>query len=632
MGCHSLALGVPRLPLIQRPDGGGGFPPMWEKALSPVGWMGWDLGMQPSVPDHLDHRYRGEHPIRTLLHLFRPDRGKLLLAAAVFVVKHSPIWLLPLITATVLDVVVQHGSQNRLWQATGVLLFILVINYPLHQWYVRLLGGSIRRMGTTLRSALCRRMQQLSIGYHARVSSSVLQAKVVRDVESVEQMVQQSSDMGLGAVVTLTGGLVVIGLRTPEFLPVFLVVVPAAGFLVMRLRGRLRSHNEHFRREVEHLSSRVGEMTTLIPITRAHGLERTALGRVDGSLRQVFAAGLRLDTMNGRFNSAAWVMLNVLGVLCLTGSALVAYHGWLPVTAGDVVMLSSFFTVLTSSVTTLLGLAPVISKGLESVRSAGEVLQAPDLESNAGKADVEQVRGRIDFRHVGFAYGDEAPAVDAFTLSASPGETIALVGASGAGKSTVLNLLIGFIRPTTGRILLDGVDMATLDLRSYRRFLSVVPQESILFEGSIRDNVTYGLRDTDERTLQQALRDANALEFVERLPDGLDTVVGERGARLSGGQKQRLAIARALIRDPRVLVLDEATSALDNRSEALVQEALARLVHGRTVFVVAHRLSTIQGADRIVVMDGGRIVESGTHRELLSRGGVYAGLQPARHG
>lgn len=541
------------------------------------------------------------------------------------------MWLLPLITANIIDVVVQHRPERELWLNAGALLCVLVLNYPMHLLYVRCLGGSVRRMGTALRDALCRRMQQLSIGYHSRTSAGVLQAKVVRDVESVEQMVQQSADMGLAAVITLSGGLTVIAVRVPSFLPVFLVVVPAAALLVMRLRARLRSHNESFRQEVEQLSARVSEMTSLIPITRAHGLERTALGRVDGSLRQVFTAGLRLDLLNGRFGALAWILLNSLGVACLAGSALVAYHGWLPITAGDVVMLSAFFTTLTGSMTTLLSLAPIISKGLESVRSAGEVLQAPDLESNAGKDRVDEVQGRIDFEGVGFGYeGVDSPAVEDFTLSARPGETVALVGASGAGKSTVLNLLIGFIRPTSGRILLDGTDMATLDLRSYRRFLSVVPQESILFEGTIRENVTYGMGETDEHTVRQALRDANALDFVEDLPDGLSTVVGERGARLSGGQKQRLAIARALIRNPRVLILDEATSALDTRSEALVQEALARLIHGRTVFVVAHRLSTIRAADRIVAMDQGRIAEVGTHEELMGRGGVYAGLQPAR--
>ncbi|MFD4232391.1 ABC transporter ATP-binding protein [Streptomyces sp. NPDC058545] len=582
-------------------------------------------------PGALDHRYRGEHPVRTLGYLLRPDRRRIAVAAAVFVVKHSPVWLLPLITANIIDVVVQHRPERELWLNAGTLLCVLLLNYPMHLLYVRCLGGSVRRMGTALRDALCRRMQQLSIGYHSRTSAGVLQAKVVRDVESVEQMVQQSADMGLAAVITMIGGLTVIAVRVPSFLPVFLVVVPAAALLVMRLRARLRSHNESFRQEVEQLSARVSEMTSLIPITRAHGLERTALGRVDGSLRQVFTAGLRLDLLNGRFGALAWILLNSLGVACLAGSALVAYHGWLPITAGDVVMLSAFFTTLTGSMTTLLSLAPIISKGLESVRSAGEVLQAPDLESNAGKDRVDEVQGRIDFEGVGFGYeGVDSPAVEDFTLSARPGETVALVGASGAGKSTVLNLLIGFIRPTSGRILLDGTDMATLDLRSYRRFLSVVPQESILFEGTIRENVTYGMGETDEHTVRQALRDANALDFVEDLPDGLSTVVGERGARLSGGQKQRLAIARALIRNPRVLILDEATSALDTRSEALVQEALARLIHGRTVFVVAHRLSTIRAADRIVAMDRGRIAEVGTHEELMGRGGVYAGLQPAR--
>lgn len=410
-------------------------------------------------------------------------------------------------------------------------------------------------------------------------------------------------------------------------MPVFLVVVPVAAVLVDRLRARLRTHNEDFRHEVETLSSRVTEMTRLIPVTRAHGLEGKALRRMDGTLSRLLTSGMRLDLLNGRFGSLAWVLLNVIGVLVLTGAALISYYGVWGVSAGDVVMLSAFLTTLTNSTTTLTGLAPVITKGLESVRSVGEVLQAPELEDNEGKSELTALHGSVTFEDVGYSYDDGGAAVRDFTLSVTPGETVALVGASGAGKSTVLSLVIGFIRPTSGRVLLDGTDMNSLDLRTYRRFVSVVPQESILFDGTILENVAYGMEDeADEDTVRAALRDANALEFVERLPEGLHTLVGERGARLSGGQKQRLAIARALIRDPKVLVLDEATSALDTRSEALVQQALARLLRGRTTFVVAHRLSTVRGADRIVVMGEGRILETGTHDELLHRGGAYTEL------
>ncbi|MEU8862762.1 ABC transporter ATP-binding protein [Streptomyces umbrinus] len=577
----------------------------------------------------LDHRYRGEHPVRTLVYLFRADRWRIAAAFAVFTVKHSPIWLLPLVTASIIDTVVQHGPVGRLWLSAGFILFILLINMPLHLLYVRLLYGSVRRMGTALRSSLCTRMQQLSIGYHSRVSAGVLQVKVVRDVETVEQMVQQTAETGLGAVTVLAGGLVIIAIRTPEFVPVFLLVVPVAALLVARLRTRLRTHNEDFRHEVEQLSSRVTEMTRLIPVTRAHGLEGKALRRMDGTLRKVLNSGLRLDLLNGRFASLAWVFLNVIGVLFLTAAALVSYYGVWGVSAGDVVMLSAFLTTLTNSTTTLAGLAPVITKGLESVRSVGEVLQAPELEENEAKARLDSLRGAVEFEGVGYAYEDAGrPAVRDFNLSVAPGETIALVGASGAGKSTVLSLVIGFIRPTSGRVLLDGADMNTLDLRTYRRFVSVVPQESILFDGTVRENVAYGMddADADEATVRAALRDANALEFVDRLPRGLDTVVGEHGARLSGGQRQRLAIARALIRNPRVLILDEATSALDTRSEALVQQALARLMRGRTTFVVAHRLSTIRGADRIVVMGDGAVREIGSHEELLELGGAYTAL------
>lgn len=580
----------------------------------------------PETP--LDHRYRGEHPLRTLLYLFGPARARLAGAVAVFFGKHAPVWLLPPVTANVIDVVVEHRPLAELWWNCGVMFAVLALNPPLHLLYVHWMHGSIRRVGRDLRSALVHRMQQLSIGYHSRTNSSVLHTKVVRDVETLETGLQQTADNGLTAVATLTGGLVVITVITPAFLPVFLVLVPVSVLLVGMLRARLGERNASYRRSVERMSSSVSDMTTLIPITRAHGLERTALGRVGRDLDTVLHEGSRLDLLNARFGSLSWVVFNALGTGCLVGTALVAYHGWLDVTPGEIVMLSAYFSTLTGSVTALLTLAPVVGKAVESVRSVGEVLQDPDLEHNDGKVRVTAVEGAFRFEDVSLTYdGESRPALSGIRLDVPVGRTVAIVGGSGAGKSTLLNLVLGFHRPTGGRLLLDGRDMGELDLRDYRRFVSVVPQESVLFEGSVRDNVTYGLPDVDEETVRRALADANAAEFVDGLPEGLDTVVGERGTRLSGGQRQRLAIARALVRDPRVLVLDEATSALDSRSEALVQEALARLVAGRTVFVVAHRLSTVRNADHIVVMDRGRVQETGTHAELLARGGAYARLQ-----
>ena len=543
------------------------------------------------------------------------------------------MWFLPVVTAAIIDIVADGGEVTTilLWFALAAVL--LLQNYPNHLVYTRNFMTVVRDTGADLRNALAAHLQSLSIGYHTRVSSSIVQTKVVRDVENIELMLQQVTHPLLSSTMVLIGALTMTAILVPQFLPVYALAVPIAMGLRWSLSRRSRSRNEVFRREMEGFAARVGEMASLIPVTRAHGLEETAVTRVATSADGVRRAGLELDMLNGRVASISWVVMQLLGVGCLVLAAIFSLTGILPITPGEVVLLSTYFALLTQGLTQLLMLIPVGARGLESVRSIAEVIQEPDLEQNEGKRAVHEVAGRLTLQRVSHRYaGSDADAVHDIDLEIAPGETVAFVGSSGSGKSTLLNLVLGFVRPSTGRILLDGADMQAIDLRTVRRFISVVPQDSVLFEGTIRENVAYGMPHVGDHRIRAALRDANALDFVDAQPLGWDTIVGERGARLSGGQRQRLAIARALIRDPRILLLDEATSALDPESEELVKEALGRLMRGRTTLVVAHRLSTIRSADRIVVLERGRIVEQGRHSDLLERSGRYAQLHAAQAG
>lgn len=571
--------------------------------------------------------YQGAKPWKTLFGLYKGRSKSLLLAGFYFVVKSAPLWVMPVITAHVIDQIAKPGPHTlrNLGIDALIMTVVLLQNLPTHWLYIREISKMARNVEAELRGAIVRRLQLLSISFFKNTRTGTLQSKVLRDVEAVDQMSRTLFDGGFNAAIAIISSVGITLVRAPQFLLVFLIMVPAASMLRMFFSDALRKNNQNFRYEVESMSAQVMGMIEMIPMTRAHAAEDAEISRVNRKLGMVKQAGFDLDLQNAIFGAASFIVFNFFTMLSLILAALACYTQFMPITPGDVVMLSVLFGSISNSVQQIANMLPVITRGFESIRSIGEVLESPDIEQNLGKIKISEVRGGFAFESVGFTYrGTERGSLHDFSLNVEPGETIAVVGPSGSGKSTLMNLILGFERPTTGRVLMDGRDMNEIDLRSYRQSVGVVTQETLLFHGTLRENILYGGRNIPDAQVLAALKDANALEFIEKLPGGLNTIIGDRGSRLSGGQKQRIAIARALIRNPRVLILDEATSALDVASEAVVQAALDRLMHGRTTFVVAHRLSTIRNAGRIVVLEEGRMMEIGTSSELLERGGLYA--------
>jgi len=406
----------------------------------------------------------------------------------------------------------------------------------------------------------------------------------------------------------------------------FVVLLPFAGGLVYFFRNKIRQRNRDFRRQIEEMSGAVAESVEMLPVTKAHGLEDIEIEKVNGTLYNLRGKGYRLDITEAVFGASGWVTFTLFQVICLTFTCMLAYQGRIQI--GDVVMYQGLFGTIMMSVSNLINVYPQFAKGFESIHSVTEVLASTETDEYQGTKVPGSIRGAFRFENVRFHYKDtDKHVLNGFTLDVKPGETIALVGESGAGKSTVLNLAIGFYRPTSGRILLDGVPFDELDMRAYRRQIAVVPQNTVLFSGTIRQNITYGLTNVSEEELERVIRMANLQDVIAAMPDGLDTMIGEHGGKLSGGQRQRIAIARAMIRNPRIIFLDEATSALDNISEFVVQKAMRELIRGRTTFIVAHRLSTIRDADRIVVMKNGRIQEVGSYEELMQRRGEFYQLK-----
>ena len=559
----------------------------------------------------------------TLFRLYKGNYGNLAVAVIMFILKSMPSWVIPLVTACIIDTATSKPDDavRRLIICGIIILAVMVQNIPTTFLYSMYFSRAQRSVEAGLRGAMIRKLQQLSISFHKDFSSGKIQSKVMRDVESVETFTSQIFSTVITAIVTMTISLVIVINKSIIVFFMFLICVPFTVFLTRLFRRKIQERNHNLRKEIENVSADVLDMEELIPVTRAHSLENYEVNKMVGSITKVASRGYSVDKIHAIFGSSNWFLFTFFQMICLFFTGTLALKG--KITIGDVTLYQNYFNTLISQVSSIINLLPIIAKGAESLSSIGEILSSTNIEPNERKQKIKNLDGDFEFKDVNFKYDDDTPVLNGFSLKVEKGETVALVGESGSGKSTVLNLLIGFNQPDSGIFKIDGKDAADIDMRSYRQFLSVVPQNSILFSGTIKGNITYGRKSVTDEMLNYAIKAACLDSVIEKLPNGINTFVGEHGAKLSGGQRQRISIARAIIRNPQVIIFDEATSALDSVTENEIQTAIDNLTRDRTTFIVAHRLSTIMGADVILVMRDGNVVEKGNHEELLAKKGFY---------
>lgn len=577
--------------------------------------------------DFLDRYYSAgdKNPLLLLLKMCRGYYGKLIVSAVFCVLQLSALLYIPIASANIIDAITigGEGMIQKTIIEFAILAFLLLINYPLQIIYMRTRNDAMRSIEVALRGAIITKLQRLTIQFNKEMESGRIHSKIIRDVESIRTLIHNLHTRGVHIVVNVVTIVAVLLIGGNWQVLVFFVLC-APFFLIIKqaFRKKLREENSEYRKTMEHTSAKVVDMVNLIPVTKAHGLESYEIGKMTGLLSSAARAGFRVDDINNRFGVATWLIFQVFRFACLGVTVYLTCIG--EMTIGQLTLCQTYFVTFLGHVSELLNLMPIITAGTEAVNSIGEILGSNDVESDEGKIPIKDLKGEFDFKNVVFEYRDGNRAVlSGLDLSVKAGEKIALVGESGSGKSTIVNLVTAFYLADSGTVTVDGKDMKDIDLRSYRKHIAVVPQNSILFSGSVRENITYGSPDVSEEKLNEVIELACLKDVIEDLPEGIDTVIGERGAKLSGGQCQRVSIARALIRDPKVIIFDEATSALDTVSEKHIQQAIDNLSKDKTTFIVAHRLSTVKNADKIAVIKAGRCIECGTYDELIAQKGEF---------
>lgn len=558
---------------------------------------------------------------RRIIPFLKPYRKQLALGLGALVLAIPLTLFHPLVWMFITDEVALNGKMHLLIPALGVMIGVHLLGTVLSALHRNLLEKVGQRFVVDLRLAVYEKLQRQSVSFHHENRSGDLLSRAMNDIDAMQQAIIQGIDQVLSAFLRFAVVVTAILAIHPVVGATTLVPLVIVFFLVRVFNRRVKALYRRVRDRLGDVSAQLQENLMGQLVIKAFAREDEAMAGFRATNKEY------LHEQDRAINARTVFLPGVQFIGFLSSVIMIGLGAWFVVrgtfTIGGLVAYRGYWWQLYSPVDTLATVNELLQRAVAAGSRVFELLDTEEAIQDAPDAvALHDVRGEIEFDDVSFAYGEE-PVLHNVSLTIPAGKTVAFVGSSGAGKTTMLHLVPRFYDPRSGAVKIDGRDVRTIQQRSLRRHMAVVLQETMLFSGTIADNIRFANPQATDEEVRQAARMANAHEFIERLPNGYDTTVGERGVKLSGGQRQRIAIARAFLADPRILILDEATSAVEPESEWIIQQTLERLMHGRTTLITSHRLSMVRQADLIVALDGGRIVEMGTHDELMARGGLY---------